>query len=135
MDLKSLITNNKIIETEHPELEGFVVTRGFISREKTKKLIEKATTTKYNRKTHQPEETIDNDLFLSMYTKELIKDWKGLKYAYLTELLPVDISQVDGEEELEYSEENALDLMKNSSDFDTWLSSVTGDIRNFNKSS
>lgn len=135
MDLKSLITNNKIIETEHPELEGFVVTIGFISREKTKKLIEKATTTKYNRKTHQPEETIDNDLFLSMYTKELIKDWKGLKYAYLTELLPVDISQVDGEEELEYSEENALDLMKNSSDFDTWLSSVTGDIRNFNKSS
>lgn len=135
MELKNLIANNKIIEVEHPELPGFIVKVAFISRELTKKLIDRSTTTQYNRKTRQPEEEVDNDLFLSLYTKELIKGWKGLKLSYLPDLVPVDFSGTEIEDkELEYSEENALDLMKNSTDFDSWLSTVVKDVKNFNKS-
>lgn len=133
MELKSLITNNTTVEVEHPNLEGFVVTIGFISKDKTKKLVDRATTTKFSKITHKLEEDIDSDLFLKLYTKELIKGWKGLKLGYLLELVPVDLSDCDSEEELEYSESNALDLMKGSSDFDNWLSSVVADVGNFNK--
>lgn len=133
MELKSLITNNTSVEVEHPNLEGFVVTIGFISKDKTKKLVDRATTTKFSKITHKLEEDIDSDLFLKLYTKELIKGWKGLKLGYLLELVPVDLSDCDPEEELEYSESNALDLMKGSSDFDNWLSSVVADVGNFNK--
>jgi len=135
MELKNLITNNKTIKTEHPGLEGFVVEVSFISREKTKKLIEKATTTSFNKKTHQPEESLDSELFMELYTKALIKGWTGLKLGYLKELLPVELGDMELEEEIEYTEKNALDLRQNATDFDTWLSSVVGDIRNFNKSS
>jgi len=135
MDLKSLIVEKTEMEVEHPILEGFYVTVSFISKEKMRKLLERATTTKYNKRSHKPEEEVDNDLFLSLYSKELIKGWKGLKYAYLSELLPVDLSSVeDKEKALAYTPENALDLLKNSTDFDSWLSSVVSDISTFNKS-
>ena len=134
MDLKSLIVEKTEMEVEHPVLEGFIVKVAYISKERMRKLLERATTTKFNRKTHKPEEEVDNDLFLELYSKELIKDWKGLKYKYLEELLPVDLSNIeDVEAEIEYKEDNALDLLKNSTDFDNWLSSVVGEVTNFNR--
>lgn len=132
-----MIATNKVIEVEHPELDGFVVNVAYISRDLTKKLLERATTVKYSKTAKGPEETVDNDLFLKLYTAEMIKGWSGLKLSYLPDLLPVDLSDFEnvGDEELEYSEENALDLMKNATDFDNWLTSVIKDVKNFNKSS
>lgn len=135
MELKSLITNDKIIEIEHPGFEGLIITLAYISRERVKKLIEKATTSSFSRKTHQLEEKVDQDLFLNMYIPEVIKGWKGFKYEYLEELVPVDLSSVSPDAELDYSKNNAIELMKNSNDFDNWITSVVNDIKNFNKSS
>jgi hypothetical protein len=56
-----------------------------------------------------------------------------LKYSYLEELLLVDISALDPEDELEFNHENAETLMKNASDFDTWITEVTGDLENFTR--
>lgn len=136
-NLRSMIATNKVIEVEHPEFDGFVVEVAYISKDLTKKLLDRATTIKYSKTARGPEETVDNDLFLKLYTAELIKGWKGLKLSYLPELLPVDFSSLEYEpdDELEYSEENALDLMKNAGDFDNWLTSVIKDVKNFNKSS
>ena len=134
MELKNLIAKNKVIEVEHPALEGFIVSVAYVSRETTRKLLDKATITKYNTKTHKPEEEVDNDLFLKLNTKAIIRNWKGLKFEYLSELVAVDMSEAPEEGELEYSEENALALIKNSTDFDTWLSTILSDVKNFNKS-
>lgn len=133
MKLNSLITNDTTIEVEHPNLEGFVVTLGYMSKDKSKKIYDRATTTKFSKISHKIEEDIDSDLFLKLYTKELIKGWSGLKLAYLLELLPVDLGGEDPEDLLPYSEENAIDLMKNSTDFDNWLSSIVADVGNYNK--
>lgn len=136
MDLKNLISSSKTIKVEHPELEGFVVELQYIPREKLRKLADRATTQKFSKKTHQPEETIDNAKFLEMYVEELIKGWTGLKYTYLPELLPVDLEVINEEGgELEFTIDNAITLMKNSTNFDSWISSVVGDVANFNKSS
>jgi hypothetical protein len=45
----------------------------------------------------------------------------------------VDISSLDPEDELEFSQDNAETLMKNAGDFDTWVTEVTGDLENFTK--
>ncbi len=136
MELKNLISTNKVIKVNHPYLEGFVLDVAYVSREKTRKMIERATTMEFNKKTHKPEESLDNDLFLKLQVKELIKGWKGLKLNYLPELIPVDFSSTEytDTEELDYSEQNALDLMKNSTELDNWLSTIVSDIKNFNKS-
>ena len=50
-----------------------------------------------------------------------------------SDLLLVDISNLDPEGELEFNVENAETLMKNGADFDTWVTEVTGDLENFTK--
>ena len=73
------------------------------------------------------------DKFLTENCKAVIKGWTGLKYSYLEELLLVDISKLNPEDELPWSQENAETLMKNASDFDTWLTETVSELENFTK--
>lgn len=134
MELKNLITNDRIIEIEHPVFDGLFVELAYVSREKIKKFIDKATVTKFDRKTREQAESVDNDLFLGLYVPAVLKGWRGFKLEYLQELVPVDLSEAEGDE-LDYSEDNAINLVKNSVEFDDWINSVVKDIKNFNKSS
>jgi hypothetical protein len=61
----------------------------------------------------------------------VIKGWSGFKYRYLEELLLVDVSAFDPDDYLGFTQENAELLMKNSSDFDTWVTETVGDLENF----
>ena len=74
---------------------------------------------------------MDDEKFIVEYCKAVIKGWSGLKYSYLEELLLVDISGLDPEDCLPYNQENAELLMKNASDFDTWVTNTIGDLENF----
>lgn len=132
MLLENLIVQSKTVDAEFPGTEGFVVTLAYLTREELVKLRKKATTTKINRRTRQPEEEIDSDLFQEVYISAVVKGWKGLKYRFLPKFLPVDLSTiVDKETELEFSKENAVALMKNSPEFDTWVTSMLDDLENF----
>ena len=88
-------------------------------------------TTKWNKKTHQPIEEMDDDKFIVEYCKAVIKGWKGLKFSYLEELLLVDISNLNPDDCLPYTQDNAELLMKNATDFDTWVTETVGDLENF----
>ncbi len=84
-----------------------------------------------DKKTRQPEEELDEEKFLIEYCKSVIKGWKGLKYCYLEELLLVDVSELDPDDELPYTQDNAELLMKNATEFDTWVTETVGDLENF----
>jgi hypothetical protein len=45
----------------------------------------------------------------------------------------VDISKLNPDDELPYNQDNAETLMKNASDFDTWLTETVGALENFTK--
>ena len=47
--------------------------------------------------------------------------------------MPADISQVDSEEEIEYSSEDAIDLLKNSTLFDQFVTDSMNDFEQFSK--
>ena len=133
VSLASLLTPSKTVTVDYPTLNGFSVDLCYLAREELIKLRSRCVSQKLNRKTRAFEETLDEDKFLTEYCKAVIKGWKGLKYKYLEELLLVDISGQDPEDELKFSVENAETLMKNGADFDTWVTEVTGDLENFTK--
>ena len=133
VSLASLLTPSKTVAVDYPSLEGFTVNICYLAREELLKLRNKCLSQKLNRKTRAFEDTLDEDKFLTEYCKAVIKGWSGMKYKYLEELLLVDISGVDPEQELEFSQENAETLMKNASDFDTWVTEVTSDLEHFTK--
>ena len=97
------------------------------------KLRNRCVSQKLNRKTRAFEEILDEEKFIIEYVKAVIKGWSGLKYSYLEELLLVDISSLNPEDELPFTQENAQTLMKNATDFDTWVTEVVGDLENFTK--
>ena len=103
----------------------------YLAREELVKLRKKCITNKFNKKTHQPEEILDEDKFLVEYCKAVIKGWSGLKYRYLEELLLVDVSALDADDVLPHTQENSELLMKNSGVFDTWVTETVSELENF----
>ena len=131
MSLSNLIIPSKTTWSEYPGLDGFEVQLAYLTRDELMKIKTKSTNNKVSRKTRQVEEEMDSDLFQSLYIKAVIKDWKGLKYKYLPKLVPTDISGLEEEDEEAFSHENAESLMKNSVDFDNFVSSILDDVENF----
>ena len=133
ISLATLLTPSKTVSVDYPEFEGFTVELTYLAREELMKLRNRTLKQKFNKKTRAFEEQMDDDLFLTEYVKAVIKDWKGLKYEYVAQLLLIDTSSVDLQDELRHTQENAELLMKNSADFDTWVTEVVGDLENFTK--
>jgi len=131
ISLASLMTASKTVTVDFPGYIGMNVDLCYLAREELVKLRKRCVTTKFNKKTHQPEEELNDDKFLTEYTKAVIKGWKGLKYRYLEELLLVDVSSLEPDDELPYTQENAELLMKNANMFDTWVTETVGDLENF----
>jgi hypothetical protein len=131
ISLSSLMTPSKTVTLDFPGYSGFSVDVTYLAREELLKLRKKCLSTKFNRKTRQPEEELNEDMFLIEYVRAVIKGWKGLKFRYLEELLLVDVTELDPDDELPYTQDNAELLMKNSGDFDTWITEVVGDLENF----
>lgn len=134
INLSTLLVPTKSIEVDYPGLEGFKVNIAFLSREELVKIRKKSSKTVY--KNRQPSEELNEDLFLKLYVEATIKGWSGLKYKYLTQLVLVDLSSVkDLETCMEFSLDNALLLMKNSVEFDSFISETVSDLQVFTKAS
>ena len=134
ISLQSLLTPSKLVEVDYQDKEGFKVTIAFLSREEVIKLRKNCLTTRFDRKTRQPVEELNEELFTKNYVAAVVRGWVGLKYSYLQDMMLIDTSSIkDLNEELEYNQENALVLMKNSVEFDNFVSDVTSDLSNFQK--
>ena len=125
------MTPSKTVTIDFPGYSGMTVDLCYLAREELVKLRKKCVTTKFSKKTRQPEEILEEDKFLLEYCKSVIKGWSGFKYRYLEELLLVDVSAFDPDDELGFTQENAELLMRNSSDFDTWVTETVSDLENF----
>ena len=131
MDLKSLLVDSKTTWVEFPGLLGFEVELANLSRKELVNLRKKCTINKFNRKTRQFEDELNDEKFVVEFTKSTVKGWKGLKLGYLEDLLLVDLKGQDPKSEMQFTEENAQQLVENSSEFDNWLNEVVFDLENF----
>jgi hypothetical protein len=133
VSLKSLLVPSKTVEVEYPGMPGFKISLGFMSRENLINLRKKSTKTTF--KNRQTSDDFNEELFLELYAETAVKDWSGLKFKYVEQLVPADVSQYGPEDFLAFSKENALMLMKNSSDFDNFISDYVSDLGKFSKNS
>ena len=135
MELKSLLVSSKTTWVEFPGLDGFEVELANLSRKELVALRKRCTQNKFNRKTRGFEESLNDEKFVKEFTEATVKNWKGLQLTYLEDLLLVDLKNQDPKTELPYSDENAQQLVENSSEFDNWLNEVVFDLDNFRSSS
>jgi len=133
MKLQDLMVDSKSAWVSYPGCPGFEIEVANLSRKELIALRKRCVTTKFDRKTRQPEEILDEDKFVTEFTQATIKNWKGFKLKYLEDLLLVDLKDNDPEVELEYSQDQAEVLVQNSTEFDTWINDVVFDLDNFRK--
>lgn len=131
MELKKLMVDSKSVWMDFPGLDGFSVEVANLSRKELTGLRKKCTTNKFDRKSRQLMENLDDDKFVKEFTKSTVKNWKGLTVQNLETLLLIDSENQDPTAEVDYSEENAEVLVQNSTEFDTWLNEVVFDLDNF----
>ena len=131
MELKSLLVGSKTTWVEFPGLDGFEVELANLSRKELLALRKRCTENKFNRKTRAFEESLNDEKFVKEFTEATVKGWKGLKLKYLEDLLLVNLEGQDVEKELDYTEDNAKQLVDNSGEFDNWLNEVVFDLDNF----
>ena len=135
MELKKLMVDTKSAWMDYPGLEGFSVEVVNLSRKELTALRKRCTTTKFDRKTRQPVENLDEDKFVTEFSQASIKGWKGLTLEHLETLLLINSEGEDPKAEVNYSIENAEILVTNSAEFDTWLNEVVFELDNFRSES
>ena len=135
MELKKLMVDSKSAWIDFPGLEGFEIEVVNLSRKELTGIRKRCTTNKFDRKTRQLTESLDEEKFVEEFADKSIKNWRGLKLEFLETLLLVDTGDEDLSKELEYSKDNAETLVTNSNEFDTWLNEVVFDLDNFRSGS
>ena len=78
MDLKQLVVDSKAMWIDFAGLDGFSIEIANLSRKELTGIRKKCTTSKFNSKSRQLEEIMDDDKFVTEFTKGTIKNWKGL---------------------------------------------------------
>jgi len=131
MQLKKLMVDSKAVWIDFSGLPGFSVEVANLSKKELNSLRKRCTEQKFDRKTRQLVEDLNEDKFVKEFTQAVIKNWKGLKLSHLETLLLIDMGSEDPEKELEYTSENAETLVSSSTEFDTWLNEVVFDLENF----
>ena len=126
--IKKLMVTEKVTSVEFPDIDGFVVDLCYIGRERMVKIRNQSLEYRFNKRTRQREEEVNNEKFLEAYAEAVIKGWSGLTIRGLSNLIPVDMSGVDPNEPVPYTAEDALLLLKNSTIFDQF---ITDSINNF----
>jgi hypothetical protein len=131
--IKNLVAKETTTWVEFPDIDGFEVNLRYLTREDLMKIRNASLSYKFNKRTRQREEEVDNDKFLEHYAAKAIVGWKGLKAKHLPVLLPVDISSMDANDNIEYSEEEAVELLKSSTIFDQFITDAMNDFEQFSK--
>lgn len=133
MKLQDLMVDTKTAWIEFPGCPGFEVKVANLSRKELIALRKRCVATKFDRKTRQPEEILNEEKFIREFSEATIKDWKGLKLKYLEDLLLVDLASNDPNTTLPYDADQAEILVQNSTEFDTWINEVVFDLANFRR--
>ncbi len=131
MDLKNMVLPEKVVTFSYPGLDGLEFDLAFISKEVNQDIIKKCTRQKWDTRSKSTVEELDEDEFMQVYSGKIVQGWRGFKASYLNEFLATDTSKYDEDAEVDYTPENALVLMTNSSVFDNWVSEKIRDIKNF----
>jgi len=126
--IKKLKVDERVAKVDFPDIDGFVVDVCYIGRDKRAKIRNQSLEMKFNKRTRSREEEVNLDKFLELYTEAVVKGWSGLTVRKLGDLMPIDMTGMDPNEEIPYSPEDALELIKNSTLFDQFVNDT---IENF----
>ncbi|AXQ66756.1 hypothetical protein HOT95_gp131 [Vibrio phage vB_VpS_PG07] len=131
LNLANIILDTKTMTFDHPEFEGLTITLTYNSKSRLSELRKSCLETKYDPSVGAPIQKLNIEKWNEVFCKEVISTWSGFKYKYLAQMLLINESAVELEDELEFTVENATTLLTQSNTFDSWVNSCLADLNNF----
>jgi len=131
MELKSLLLPEKVVTFDFPGCEGLTFDLAFLAKEELTKIQKECTGKKLDHRTRQMADYFDDEKFLKIYVRKILRGWSGLTVRHLKELVLIDDSGVDLDDHIEFSDAAALELMQASTSLDNWISEQIGDLGKF----
>ena len=126
--LKDIQINTKNIDVEFPRFKSWKLQMCYVPREELTAIRNDAASMAFNTISRQKEEKVDTDKFMDVYVRKAVKGWTGLTYEMVMKLVPVELDESDLTKEIPYSHEDAMWLVKNSSEFDTFISETMNQV-------
>lgn len=134
LNIASLIVDSKTMTFDHPDHKGFAVTLNYTSKTRMAEIRKECVETRYDAKLGYPVQELDQEKWISAFSKEVIRGWEGLTMDILAQLMLIDETGSKGDDLIGYTEDNALLLITRSTSFDNWVNSCLSDLNNFRSS-
>jgi hypothetical protein len=131
MDLSSLILPSKTVEFDYEGVKGLKFSLAYLSKSELEKMRKDNTKFVKSKYTKQMEEELNQEAFLKEYIPAVLKGWEGLDTETIQHFVLVGDVEKNN---IPYTEDNAYNLLTNSTDLDTWVSEKISEIENFRNS-
>jgi len=126
--LKNIKLNKNKVKVPYARFKDFVLDLVYLPREELASIREKYKTVSFNPLTRQREESVDVDKFMDEYISKALTGWSGLTYRIVKSLVPSEIEESILDQQIPYSHEDAMWLVKNSSEFDAFFSETMNQV-------
>lgn len=129
INLKDIALDTKQITIAYPGLPHFKLKVNYVSRKLSKKILEAA---QENQFVNGIAVKVQNDdKFAEEFVKVAIAGWEGLTVADVEKLMLIEVPEDRLEDKVEFSIDNAMMLVRNSSAFETWMNSTVFHLDTF----
>ena len=132
INLKDIALDTKQITVAYPGLPHFKLKVNYVSRKLSKKILEAA---QENQFVNGIAVKVQNDdKFAEEFVKVAIAGWEGLTVADVEKLMLIEVPEDRLDDKVEFSIDNAMMLVRNSSAFETWMNSTVFHLDTFRDS-
>lgn len=119
---------SKVFECPLDPSGKFKVHLSHLSPDALEAMAQSSKTKRWNSKDRQTEVTLDRHTLATRFVKASFLGWEGLTIGLLRGLVGLkDIGNVPMDKEVQYSEENAVELIVGCIDFDRWATETSRD--------
>jgi len=110
-------------------IDEFELEIRYLPRSELGRMVEKSKESYWDKKDHTRLDRMNSDSFYTNFIKKVLVSWKGLTALTLAKMIPVKLD--DPNQEIDFSFENAFQLIRNAYDFDVFLQNTCMDLDKF----
>lgn len=132
INLKDIALDTKQITVAYPGLPHFKLKVNYVSRKLSKKILEAAQETQFVNGIAVKVQ--NDDKFAEEFVKVAIEGWEGLTVADVEKLMLIEVPENRLDDKVDFSIDNAMMLVRNSSAFETWMNSTVFHLDTFRDS-
>jgi hypothetical protein len=105
----------------------------FTARNDLMRMMKESTIMRYNPSTKTREPSLDGDKLIRKYCAAAVEGWHGMTPRNLSRLIPMkNVPEEQLDVEIQFSQDQLVELVKNSAEIDTFLQQTATDVNYFN---